>query len=69
MKVHEATFDAVKNWPVPKSIKYIRAFFGYCGYYRKLVKCFAKIAAPLNNLLRKKYSFIGITLCQDAFET
>ena len=30
--------DAIKIWPVPKSIKDVRAFLGFAGYYRRFIK-------------------------------
>src|SRR5207248_2398473 len=38
IRVDESKIEAVKHWPVPKSVKEVRAFLGYCGYYRKFVK-------------------------------
>ncbi len=42
---------AVSTWPVPKSVREVRRFLGFTGYYRRFVKDFAKIARPLNDLL------------------
>ena len=43
--------EAVKNWPTPKSVKEVRKFLGFIGYYRRFIKGFASIARPLNDLL------------------
>ena len=42
---------AVKNWPVPKNVKEVRAYLGFTGYYRRFIKHYANIARPLNDLL------------------
>ena len=46
-----AKIEAVKSWPVPKSIKDVCRFLGSTGYYRKFIQGFAAIARPLNDLL------------------
>ena len=43
--------EAVRTWPVPKSVKDVRAFLGFTGYYRRFIQNFARIARPMNDLL------------------
>jgi hypothetical protein len=45
--------EAVNNWPTPKNLKQLRGFLGLTDYYRRFIKSYAKIAAPLTDLLRK----------------
>ena len=45
---------AINNWPRPKSEKELRSFLGLAGYYRRFVKHFSKVAAPLHALLSKE---------------
>jgi hypothetical protein len=48
----------------------LRSFLGLASYYRKFIKNFAKIAAPLTNLLKKSaITYEWEETCNEAFET
>jgi hypothetical protein len=44
---------AVLTWPVPTSIRTVRAFLGLAGYYRRFIWDYGAIATPLTKLLRE----------------
>jgi len=46
--------ERVLNWLVPRNVKEVQKFLGLANYYRRFIKDFAKIAAPLHVLVRKK---------------
>ena len=52
-----AKVQAVANWKVPMNVSEVRSFLGLAGYYRRFIKNFARIAAPLTNLTRKNHPF------------
>ena len=58
----------VKTFPVPKSIKEVQRFVGLASYYRRFIKDFAMIAAPLHKLTSKESEFIWTEVHQKAFE-
>ena len=43
--------EVIQKWAIPKTIKELRAFIGFTGYYRKYVEKYAKIARPLYDLV------------------
>ena len=45
--------DAVRSWPCPTNVPAVRAFLGFCSYYRRFVQGFATRAAPLYELTGK----------------
>ena len=59
---------AVTEFPTPKRQKDVRSFLGLTNYYRKFVKDYAKIADPLNQLLKKDEPFNWTDQCQNAFD-
>ena len=62
-KVH-----VVSEWPPPQNLRQLRGFLGITGYYRRFVKDYAKIAAPLNAITRKNQPFEWNEQCQIAFD-
>jgi RNase H-like domain found in reverse transcriptase/Integrase zinc binding domain len=58
----------VQEWPTPSNIFEVRSFIGLCSYYRKFVRSFAELAAPLHDLTKKNVRFRWETAHQSAFE-
>lgn len=58
--------SAMKNWPLPTSIKQLRGFIGLTGYYRRFIKSYGEISRPLMQLL-KKGSFQWSQAATEAF--
>ena len=66
--------EAIRNWPVPKTVTDVRSFAGFTNNYRKFIKDYAKVARPLNELIsgdnaKKKRQLVQWNdKCQEAFE-
>ncbi|XP_061356120.1 uncharacterized protein LOC133300572, partial [Gastrolobium bilobum] len=58
--------QAIQKWPIPQSATQVRAFLGLSGYYRRFIRHYASIAAPLTDLLTKD-GFRWSSAASDAF--
>uniref|UniRef100_A0A3B1IV37 Gypsy retrotransposon integrase-like protein 1 n=1 Tax=Astyanax mexicanus TaxID=7994 RepID=A0A3B1IV37_ASTMX len=48
----DSKVDAVTSWPVPQSIKDLQRFLGFANFYRRFIRNFSAIAAPLTALTK-----------------
>lgn len=67
VKVDKEKIEAIRNWPKPKTLTHLRGFLGLCSYYRRFVKGFSRLTAPLIDLT-KKGAFSWNEKAQAAFE-
>eukprot|EP00731_Ephydatia_muelleri_P008911 Em0004g1249a len=61
--------ESILSWPSPTTQKELRQFLGLASYYRRFVKGFASIAAPLNHLLEKGKPWEWTKVCEHAFSS
>ena len=59
---------AISEWTACRDVSEVHAFMGLSGYYRRFIKDFSTIAAPLYDLTRKESEFCWKTECQGAFD-
>jgi hypothetical protein len=55
--VDPAKIAIIINLPPPKIVYQLRATLGHTGYYRKFIKGYVQITAPMEKLLRKDNKF------------
>lgn len=67
--VEPINIEIVVRWPVSDYKTKVRRFLGFITYTRKYVRNFAKIAAPIMDLLKDKFERITWTCnCHENFE-
>ena len=46
--------EVIRDWPLPRTVRELRSFIGLAAYYKRFVRGFANIAAPLYGLLTEE---------------
>uniref|UniRef100_A0A7G3ANC8 RNA-directed DNA polymerase n=1 Tax=Lutzomyia longipalpis TaxID=7200 RepID=A0A7G3ANC8_LUTLO len=54
IKIEPDKIEAIQNYPKPSTVKEVRQLLGMCGWNRRFIKDYAKIMAPISNLLKGK---------------
>ncbi|GBG77118.1 hypothetical protein CBR_g23444 [Chara braunii] len=54
IKPEDSKIAAIRDWPTPRTLTELRSFLGLANYYRKFVRNFSTIVAPLRRLLKKE---------------
>lgn len=58
MKPVPGKLEAIQKLTPPSTVKHIKSFLGLVGFYRRFIKKFANLAAPLVGLLAKGVEFV-----------
>uniref|UniRef100_A0A672YRD9 Gypsy retrotransposon integrase-like protein 1 n=1 Tax=Sphaeramia orbicularis TaxID=375764 RepID=A0A672YRD9_9TELE len=59
--------SAVRDWPTPASRKEVQRFLGFANFYRKFIRGFSNVAAPLHALTSPKTTFRWSPEAEEAF--
>uniref|UniRef100_A0A8C6K7U4 Gypsy retrotransposon integrase-like protein 1 n=1 Tax=Nothobranchius furzeri TaxID=105023 RepID=A0A8C6K7U4_NOTFU len=57
VKTDPEKIKAVKDWPIPESRKQLQRFLGFANFYRRFIRNFSILAAPLTALTSTKQIF------------
>ena len=53
INVDDGKVRAIKEWPIPKNVTKLRSYLGVDSFYRRFIRNFSTIAAPLTECLKK----------------
>ncbi|KAI2650775.1 Transposon Tf2-9 polyprotein [Labeo rohita] len=49
----DSKVNAVRNWPRPSTLKELQRFLGFANFYRRFIRGFSSVAAPLTAMVKK----------------
>lgn len=52
----EGKVKAVLDWPLPQTVKELQRFLGFANFYRRFVRGFSTVAAPLTTMTKRQTS-------------
>ena len=68
VEMQREKIEGVLNWPASRNMKEVQKFLGLANYYKRFIKDFAKIAALLHMLVRKKQKWKWEKKQEEVFE-
>jgi len=54
VRMYPKIVDSITSWLAPKSVHEVWMFLGLANFYRRFIKGFSKIMAPMMKLLKKE---------------
>ena len=60
--------EVIIEWKPPRNVTEVRSLLGLACYYRRFVKGFCMIVAPMTRLLQKNLNFECSEKCQASFK-
>ncbi len=67
MRMDPDRVQAVVDWPTPDSRKALQRFLGFANFYRRFIRSFSQLAAPLTALTSIKTPFRSSSAAEAAF--
>jgi len=68
VEMQKEKVKGVLNWLAPQNIKEVQKFLGLANYYRRFIKDFTRLAAPLHVLVKKEQKWKWKREQEEAFE-
>uniref|UniRef100_A0A0F8AN84 ribonuclease H n=1 Tax=Larimichthys crocea TaxID=215358 RepID=A0A0F8AN84_LARCR len=69
IQMDPAEVSAVSSWPIPESRKKLQQFLGFANFYRRFIRGYSAVAAPLTSLTSTKRPFEWTPAADRAFQS
>ena len=69
VRMDPSKVSAVKDWPRPEDRKQLQRFLGFANFYRRFIRDYSRIAAPLTALTSSKRRFLWDPAAEAAFSS
>jgi hypothetical protein len=69
VQVDPEKIGVIAGWSPPRTVKGVQSFLGFCNFYRRFIRDYSRIAAPLTRLTRADQVFDFDDQCIQAFNT
>nr|GFC38149.1 uncharacterized mitochondrial protein AtMg00860-like [Tanacetum cinerariifolium] len=67
IRMDSTKVEAITTWPTPKSMQVVRSFHGLASFYRRFIRNFSSMVAPITDCL-KQPKFVWTLESQKAFD-
>ncbi|KAL2078839.1 hypothetical protein ACEWY4_024583 [Coilia grayii] len=67
IQMDPAKVSAVTSWPTPENRKQLQQFLGFANFYRRFIRNYSSVAAPLTALTSTKQTFLWTISANEAF--
>jgi RNase H-like domain found in reverse transcriptase/Chromo (CHRromatin Organisation MOdifier) domain len=67
LRMERKKVECALQWPRPTTKLEVQSFLGFANYYRRFIKEFSQIAAPISNITRAKNAYLWSEKHDEAF--
>ncbi|GAA5895480.1 hypothetical protein JCM6882_006265 [Rhodosporidiobolus microsporus] len=60
---------SIRSWPTPEKLQHVQSFLGFTNFYRRFIKDYSKLTAPLTRFTKKGVKFEWDNLAIAAFSS